>query len=249
MRTRTALGFAVGLAACAALAFAVHGFMVTESCGRGYGRFSCAPGAYRYFIAIPVGALLTAAAATLLRSGLVPLGVLFAIGLGALVGGLQLPAGERLFPFTFGGMFAGISLAALIILAMPRLRRWRDARSMATDLLATSRAASDAGTGVPITPTDSTSYSYSHTSFGDSGKPPDDAGEFPPNIERLIATARQSNQNVYSFAISSPSGTQTGQSHDPVEILAKLNELREAGALSDADFSMLKAQILRQPPA
>jgi hypothetical protein len=249
MRTRTALGFAVGLAACAALAFAVHGLMVTESCGRGYGRFSCAPGAEQFFLAIPVGALLTAAAVALLRSRLVPLAVLFAIGVGALIGGLQLPAGRRLLPLTFGGMFAAFSLAALIILAMPRLRRWRAARSMATDLLATSRAASDAGTGVPTSPMGNVSNSHAHFSFGHSGKQPDDAVGFPPNIERLIATARQSNQNVYSFSISSPSGTQTGQSHDPVEILAKLNELRQVGALSDADFSMLKAHILGPPPA
>jgi hypothetical protein len=242
MRTRTALGLAVGLAACAALAFAVHGLMVTESCGSGYGQFSCAPGTERYFLAIPVGALLTAAAAALLRSRLVPLAVLFAIGVGALIGGLQLPVGRRLLPLTLGGMFAGASLAALVILALPRLRAWREARSMATDLLATSRAASDTGTALAINPADG-------TSDGHSANPPDDAGELPPNMERLIATARQSNQNVYSFAISSPSGTQTGQSHDPVEILAKLNELREAGALTDADFAMLKTNILGPPPA
>lgn len=267
MSSRKVIGTLVGLAACAAVAYGLHGLILTGNCG-GDGYPPCPPESTPYFLAVGIGMPVAIIAGFVSTRG-VAFALFPAVAAACFWAGFDLPPGERSVPFAVGGTFLAVMLLPLAVIPFGLRKRRLVHRLVTTGGQAIGTVTDIRDTGVTINhnprvelklriePTDGSStfegvktitasrvkLPYRGQRFPVWFDPADrssfvvglDVGPNPtPEVRRLFELAEQGNP-------PRPGDPQAG---DPLDRLAKLNELRLSGALTETEFAEQKAKIL-----
>src|SRR6266542_2453143 len=119
-------GVLLGLAGNAALGWGLYHLIQIGSCGD-VGQQSCPSDAWPYFVALPVGILVSVISIFLGGGALVFAGVFLAVGVGSLAAAIWGDNDDtRTFAYAFGGGFAFFGLLPLV--GALALRPWRRAK-------------------------------------------------------------------------------------------------------------------------
>lgn len=271
MSRRTIVLGVVGLGAWTALAWGIHGLMLTGSCG-GDDAPPCPPEAVGYLVAL-IGGVLTSIVAAVAGGRLAGAGVFPAIGIGALWAGLELPAGSGTTALVIGGVFLAVSLLPLLLVPYALRRRRRHAR-IVTDGVAGIGTVLDVGdTGVTINGNPRVALTVriepqnGDAPFEASKKLtvprvdiprrgqrfpvwflPEDPNDFAYGVHATEDASPEVRRLFALAAEGEPAAEQPAErpaaEPDPLDRLAKLHQLHLTGALTKAEFETQKARLL-----
>lgn len=263
----------IGLATCAVIGWGVHGLTLTGECGE-YPDPPCPPESVPYFLAVGIG-IPVAIIAAIAGGRLVIAAIFMAPGMGMIWAGLDQPSGPRLPLVLFGALLTAgpVLLLAVILLVWARKSALAE-RLVAGGGAAIGTVTEIRDTGITINnnprvvltlriePQDGSppfhgkqAITVPRVDLPDRGRRfpvwydrtdprrfvlgtrvgPDD----PPAVRRLFDTAQAGNPPDLAHR-DQPTPV------DPLDRLAKLNQLRLAGALTQAEFEAQKAKLLQQ---
>ncbi|HLV57292.1 MAG TPA: SHOCT domain-containing protein [Natronosporangium sp.] len=272
MSQRNRVAGLVGLAGGVAVAWGLRGLLLTGDCG-GEGTPPCPPEAAPYFVAVGVGIPVVILAGIVGRT-LAIFGVFPAVAAGAFWAASDLAGGSRATALFLGGTFAAVTAAPFALIPFQARRRQRVLRIMNEGRTAIGTVTAVADTGVTVNlnprvritlriePEDGSApfegvktFVASRVDLPRPGRrypvwyDPADRSQFviltklegtaPPHVRRLYEKAVAESAEVRE----SGSGSVPAQV-DPLDRLAKLNELRLTGALTEEEFQAQKAKIL-----
>lgn len=270
MPSRKVIATVIGIAGSIAVAWGLHGLMLIGNCG-GYRYPECPPESTPYFIAMAVG-MPAAIIAGIIGARTIAFGLFPAVAIGAFWAGFDMPAGERGVAFLIGGIFAAVMLVPFAFVPLAALKRRRAARLLAEGAQAIGTVTHIRDTGVTINNNPRVELTFRvepldgsadfeakktvtvsrvklphvgdcHPIWYDRADPTsfmfatDVTPEAPPEVRRLFALAAQRNADRVVDVVGVPDG-------DPLDRLAKLNQLRLSGALTETEFEAQKARIL-----
>jgi hypothetical protein len=270
MSRRKVIAHAVGFAGCAAAGWGIYTAIAGGGCGPA--THPCPPEWSAYVLA--GGMVAAIFATVLGGTWAVFLGLFLAIGAGAVVAALRGDSDDRVGMLVFGGIFLGVVLLPVLAVpfALRKRRRARRLLEHGTQAIGTVTAFRDTGVTinkqprvaltVRIEPQDgSSTFEGEKTITVSRLEPPyvgqrfpvwfdpDDRDNFmiatdvtanaPTDVRRLFALAAAGDPGRPGTG-----GPDLAAAVDPLDRLAKLNELRLAGALTEAEFEAQKAKIL-----
>jgi hypothetical protein len=265
-------GVLIGLAGNAAIAWSLFHLLQIGSCG-GAGVPACPADAWPYFVALPAGILVSVLGIFMGGGSVAFAGVFLAIGLGSMAAAAFGKGGGEMasFGWWFGGMFTFFGLAPLlagvVLRPMAAAREAKAMRLIATGKQGVGTIAAVLDTGITINnnprveivmriePADggpaierTKTATVSRVAVPQVGErypvwydPADeDSWAFGTDME---ANAPAEVKAAFARARDpAPAAPDDGPS--PLEELARLNELRMAGAVTEREFEAAKAQLL-----
>ena len=272
-------GVILGLAGNAALAWGLFHLMEIGSCGD-IGQPSCPADAWPYFVAVPLGIIVSVISVFFGGGAIAFAGVFLAIGVGSLAAGLWGDNEEmRTFSLIFGGMFAFFGLVPLIgglaLKSLARRKVERAERLVATGGRGVGTVVEVTDTGITINdnprvdvrmrvePTDGSPaferektitvsrvaiprpgdrfpVFYDREDPSNWGYGTDIEAHAPPDIRALFEQA----QRDVEFA--TPAAPAPAPAPSPLDEIARLNDLRLKGAITDEEFQSTKDRLLAQ---
>jgi Short C-terminal domain len=257
---RWVLANAIGLATCAALGWGVHGLILIGECGE-YPNPPCPPESVPYFLAVGAG-VPGAIIAAVMGGRLAIAGVFVAPGIAMAWAGLDQPAGQRVPLLLFGGLLSAgpVLLLAVILLVQARKARLTgELIASGGEAIGTVSGIRDTGVTINknprvvltlrIEPLDgSPSFDGTKTLTVSRVDMPYPGKRFPVWFDRA---------NRHRFFLGTHVGPDAPAAvrrlfavaqaaADPLDRLARLNELRLAGALTQVEFDAQKARLLQQ---
>lgn len=272
MSQRNTIAGLVGLAGCVAVAWGIHGMLLIGDCG-GEGAPDCPPEATPYFLAMGLGIPAVIVSAIVGRT-LAGFGVFPAVAVGALWAASDLTGGARTTALVLGGSFAAVTAGPLVVIPFLTRRRQRMLQLINDGRTAIGTVTAVADTGVTVNlnprvrvtlriePEDGSAPFEGEKAFVasrvDLPRPgrrypvwydPADPSRFVI-LTKLDGTAPQHVRRLYEKAVAESADVpEAGDAPapaavDPLDRLAKLNELRLAGALTEEEFRAQKAKIL-----
>lgn len=283
------VGIVVTLTGNLLFGWGLYNLMLIGSCGGYYA--PCPDNSWPYFVALPVGILISMIAIFAGGGGLAFLNIFTTVGVASILAGVNSDTGGEVFPFVFGGFFMLPLVLALVMIPMGKRKVRRAERLVETGKRGVATVLDVHDTGVTVNenprvkltlriePEDGGPAIQRHKTIlasriaiprpGDTypvwydpdnpkltglGTDLDEAAA-PPDIRALFDRARRSRQ---APAVPEPApapevnGTITPApvKQDWVTELARLNDLRLAGALTDEEFTRAKEKLLAgSPPA
>lgn len=261
----------VGLAGCVAVAWGLHGLMLTGDCG-GEDAPPCPPEATPYFLAVGAGIPAVIVAGIIGRT-LAIFGVFPAVAVGSLWAASDLSGGSRAGALVLGGTFAAVTASPLVVIQfLTRRRQWmlrliNEGRTA----IGTVTAVADTGVTVNLNPRvritlriepedGSAPFEGKKTFVASRLDLPRPGRRYPvwydpadPSrfviLTKLDDTAPPHVRRLYEKAAAPADVPEAGSGPvpaqvDPLDRLAKLNDLRLAGALTEEEFQAQKAKIL-----
>lgn len=271
MPRRKLVATLTGLGGCVAIAWSIHGLMLIGNCG-GDDAPPCPPESTPYFIGITAGIIATIFASIAGGGGGGAfIGLFPAIAIGALWAAFELPSEERAGPLLIGGIFVAVVLAPLLFVPFALARKRRALRLVTEGAAAIGTVTDISDTGVTINKNPrvkmklriesqdgSSTFDGEKTITASRLELPYCGQRFPvwfdpadrsrfvvgtkvddsaaPEVRRLFALARAGDPGRADWG--------EGAKPDPLDRLAKLNELRLAGALTEVEFEEQKRRIL-----
>jgi hypothetical protein len=256
--------FVVALAGLGAFSWGLYHLLLIGSCGGAYA--PCPAGSGRYFIGVAAG-LPVAIFATIAGGGtLTFIGTFLAVGVTSIVAGLSDQGADmRGFLFPFGGIFVAVALAPLLVAPWVLARRRKASRLVEHGTQAIGTVTNNPRVKLlfRIEPQDGTpafeaakTVTVSRVEIPRAGDrypvwfDPEDHDTFAfgtamtsdaaPGVRRLFALAGQ----AAGPTLPPPETPAPPADPDPFAKLARLNELRLAGALTDEEFAVQKQLLL-----
>ncbi|WP_117210561.1 SHOCT domain-containing protein [Allorhizocola rhizosphaerae] len=243
-----------GLVASVTIAWSIHGAMGIGSCG-GEGKPECPPELAPYIIGI-FAAVIVAIASAFAGSRHSVLGIFLGVGVGAIWAGAPV----------MGGIFLAVALLPLAAIPVVLVMK-RRAERLVTEgapAIATVVEIEDTGTTINknpqvklklrITPQDgSAPFDGEKAVVVSRLALPQPGHRYPAWYDRAdqsrFVIATDANKNAPPevrrlFAIAQAESVTAQSQADPLDRLAKLNDLRTAGALTQAEFEDQKRKIL-----
>ncbi|SCL44399.1 Short C-terminal domain-containing protein [Micromonospora citrea] len=250
MSIRKIIAHVVGATGCVAVGWAVHGLLLIGTCGD-FGQPACPPQAPGYLGAL-FGGVVAVVGAVIAGAGLALPGLFLALTVAALRAAAELPPAERTTPFLLAGIFGLLILVPLALLPFVLHRRRAATRLAAEGDEAIGTITRVQDTGVTINDDPRVRLTL-HISPSDGS--PSFTGETALVVSRLGAPSRGQRFAVRydpadrrRFVLGDPLDVADVGDADPLDRLAKLHQLRLAGALTDEEFAAQKRRILADLP-
>jgi Short C-terminal domain len=246
VRLRQPVAYVVGLAACAAITWGVRGLTLTGECGE-YPAPPCPPESVPYFLAVGIG-LPVAIIAAIAGGRLLIAAIFTAPGIAMVWAALDQPADQRLPLLVFGALLAAGPVLLLAVILLVHARK----AGLAEQLVGGGAKAVGTVTGIRdtgVTINKNPRVVLTLRIEPLDGSPPFDGTmrltvsrvDLPYPGKRFPVWFDRANPRRFVLGTPEPAAPA-----DPLDRLAKLNELRLAGALTQAEFEAQKARLLRQ---
>jgi hypothetical protein len=221
------------------LGVGIHHVIATGTCSStgysaNYGPVPTCPSGTGWWFAFLFGGIIGGLIGALMAGslGLVFAGIFGAIGFGALsiLVDSHAASGTKVFGAIFGGCFALVGVAAAVGVIVSAVRSWRGGAPkptwtrppIATSAFGTPQASSAFGTSSKDA--DPIFASYNASRGAASGAPKPTPLSLAPGLRAAMQSAAR----------------------DPIDELAKLADLHQNGALTDAEFADAKAKLLKR---
>jgi hypothetical protein len=275
------VGLLLGLAGNAAIAWGLFHLMQIGSCGD-IGQPSCPSDAWPYFVALPLGIIVSVISVFLGGGAFAFAGVFLAVGIGSLAAGIWGDNEEiRTFAYIFGGAFVFFGLLPLIgglaLRPMARAKQQKAERLVAGGGRGIGTVVEVSDTGVTINdnprvrlrmrvePTDGSApferektvtvsrvaipragdrfpVFYDREDASNWGYATEVEADAPADIRALFAEAASAAPGVeFNAAAPAPAAVPS-----PLDEIARLNDLRMKGAVTDEEFEVAKDRLLAQ---
>ena len=257
---RQHVGIAVGLLGNFMFGWGLYHLMGIGSCGGPYP--ACPGSAWVYFVALPVG-IIVSILSIFVGGGLIFLTTFGAVGVASILRGINGGVGgdgDTTFPFVFGGLFLLPVLLPLFFIPFGKRSKRRKAwlRAQGKKAVATVTAVDDTGVTVNQNPGVRLKLSIQPN----NGEPAFE-GEHLAVVSRVDVprvgdrhpvwydprdTSKFDIGNKIQAAEPAPTPEPSERPTDWVNELAKLNDLRLSGALTDEEFTKAKDRLLAGSP-